>query len=34
MDNRTGGIKAAIGGRKYVPRGFNRIFAKDSPVLY
>ena len=33
MDNRTGGIKAAIGGRKYVPRGFNRVFAKDSPVL-
>ena len=28
MDNRTGGIKAAIGGRKYVPRGFNRVFAK------
>ncbi|HDX9611566.1 PBP1A family penicillin-binding protein [Bacillus toyonensis] len=31
MDNRTGGIKAAIGGRKYVPRGFNRIFAKRQP---
>ncbi|HDR7382007.1 penicillin-binding protein [Bacillus toyonensis] len=31
MDNRTGGIKAAISGRKYVPRGFNRIFAKRQP---
>ncbi|EJQ54086.1 Penicillin-binding protein 1 [Bacillus mycoides] len=31
MDNRTGGIKAAIGGRKYVPRGFNRVFAKRQP---
>ncbi len=31
MDNRTGGIKVAIGGRKYVPRGFNRIFAKRQP---
>lgn len=31
MDNATGGIKAAIGGREYVPRGFNRVFAKRQP---
>ncbi|SDZ08648.1 PBP1A family penicillin-binding protein [Bacillus sp. 166amftsu] len=31
MDNMTGGIKAAIGGREYVPRGFNRVFAKRQP---
>lgn len=31
MDNQTGGIKAAIGGREYVPRGFNRVFAKRQP---
>ena len=30
MDNRTGGIKAAIGGRKYVPRGFNRVLQKTA----
>ena len=33
MDNRTGGIKAAIGGRKYVPRGFNRVLPKGGSVL-
>ncbi|WP_242142130.1 MULTISPECIES: transglycosylase domain-containing protein [unclassified Bacillus cereus group] len=31
MDNQTGGIKAAIGGREYVPRSFNRVFAKRQP---
>lgn len=31
MDNQTGGIKAAIGGREYVPRGLNRVFAKRQP---
>ncbi|KEK24915.1 transglycosylase domain-containing protein [Bacillus gaemokensis] len=31
MDNVSGGIRAAIGGRDYVPRGFNRVFAKRQP---
>ncbi|MDM5153754.1 PBP1A family penicillin-binding protein [Bacillus sp. DX1.1] len=31
MDNETGGIKAAIGGRQYVSRGFNRVYAKRQP---
>ena len=31
MDNRTGGIKSGDWGRKYVPRGFNRVFAKRQP---
>lgn len=31
MDNETGGIRAAVGGREYIPRGFNRVFAKRQP---
>ncbi|MFX3625190.1 MAG: transglycosylase domain-containing protein [Ectobacillus sp.] len=31
MDSKTGGIKAAIGGRKYVPRGWNRVYTKRQP---
>lgn len=31
MDSKTGGIKAAIGGRNYVPRGYNRLYMKRQP---
>jgi penicillin-binding protein 2A len=31
VDNRTGGVAAAIGGREYQPRGFNRVTAKRQP---
>ncbi|WP_342046872.1 transglycosylase domain-containing protein [Bacillus sp. OTU530] len=31
MDSKTGGIRAAIGGRNYVPRGWNRVFVKRQP---
>ncbi|NGP44847.1 PBP1A family penicillin-binding protein, partial [Bacillaceae bacterium SIJ1] len=31
LDNKTGAVIAAEGGREYVPRGFNRIYAKRQP---
>ncbi|WP_440603472.1 transglycosylase domain-containing protein [Bacillus sp. GB_SG_008] len=31
MDSRTGGIRAAVGGRHYLARGLNRIYAKRQP---
>ncbi|MTH53359.1 PBP1A family penicillin-binding protein [Bacillus mangrovi] len=31
LDNRTGGVLAAIGGRDYAPKGYNRITAKRQP---
>ncbi|WP_416828674.1 transglycosylase domain-containing protein [Ectobacillus polymachus] len=31
MDSKTGGIKAAIGGRHYVLRGYNRLYMKRQP---
>lgn len=31
MDSKTGGIKATVGGRHYVARGLNRIYAKRQP---
>ncbi|CAM4086145.1 penicillin-binding protein [Bacillus manliponensis] len=31
MDSKTGGIKATIGGRHYVARGLNRVYAKRQP---
>ncbi|WP_051317244.1 PBP1A family penicillin-binding protein [Bacillus panaciterrae] len=31
MDSKSGGIKAAIGGRNYVPRGWNRVYMKRQP---
>ncbi|MGG2066775.1 PBP1A family penicillin-binding protein [Bacillus sp. S14(2024)] len=31
MDSKTGGIRAAVGGRHYIARGLNRIYAKRQP---
>ncbi|MGG0187282.1 transglycosylase domain-containing protein [Bacillus rhizoplanae] len=31
MDSKTGGIRAAVGGRHYLARGLNRIYAKRQP---
>ncbi|MFD3447273.1 transglycosylase domain-containing protein [Microbacteriaceae bacterium 4G12] len=31
MDSKTGGIKAAIGGRNYVARGLHRVYVKRQP---
>ena len=31
MNGKTGGVIAAIGGREYVPKGFNRVTAKRQP---
>lgn len=31
LDNKTGGVLAAIGGRNYVSKGFNRLTAKRQP---
>ncbi|UGB31638.1 transglycosylase domain-containing protein [Metabacillus sp. B2-18] len=31
LDNKTGGVIAAIGGRDYVPKGLNRLNAKRQP---
>ncbi|MFC5775311.1 transglycosylase domain-containing protein [Ectobacillus antri] len=31
MDSKTGAIQAALGGRKYVPRGWNRVYQKRQP---
>lgn len=31
MDSKTGGIRAAVGGRNYIARGLNRIYAKRQP---
>ncbi|KEZ47094.1 transglycosylase domain-containing protein [Metabacillus indicus] len=31
IDNKTGGVKAAIGGRNYVQKGYNRVTTKRQP---
>lgn len=31
MDSKTGGIRAAVGGRHYIARGLNRIYTKRQP---
>ncbi|MGD7010248.1 transglycosylase domain-containing protein [Metabacillus sp. 84] len=31
LDNQTGGVMAAVGGRDYVPKGYNRVTAKRQP---
>ncbi|MGX1194933.1 transglycosylase domain-containing protein [Metabacillus sp. SLBN-84] len=31
IDNKTGGIKAAIGGRNYVQKGYNRVTTRRQP---
>ena len=31
MDSKTGGIRAAVGGRHYIARGLNRVYAKRQP---
>src|SRR5699024_11165823 len=31
MDNKTGGLKAVVGGRKYVTKGLNRVQVKRQP---
>ncbi|MBS2968267.1 PBP1A family penicillin-binding protein [Metabacillus sp. KIGAM252] len=31
LDNRSGGVMAAIGGRDYTPKGYNRVTSKRQP---
>ncbi|AIU81153.1 MULTISPECIES: transglycosylase domain-containing protein [Bacillus] len=31
IDNKTGGVRAAVGGRDYVTKGYNRVTAKRQP---
>ncbi|MRX71450.1 PBP1A family penicillin-binding protein [Bacillus lacus] len=31
LDNKTGGVLSAIGGRNYTPKGFNRVKSKRQP---